>query len=117
MSFITLLQLRQSRILTKCLLEQYLKRYLRCQTKLYCIKHTNHKNAINSKDRAVKRKALKARILEDIKETRKKVEGIIERENIWTVPNLLCVGRMVTSPYLSYLILSQDYQVSLFPFL
>ncbi|KAF7418625.1 hypothetical protein HZH68_001278 [Vespula germanica] len=73
----------------------------------------SHKNAINSKDRTIKRKALKARILEDIKETKKKVEGIIERENIWTVPNLLCVGRMVTSPYLSYLILSQDYQVAL----
>ncbi|KAL2724709.1 putative cardiolipin synthase (CMP-forming) [Vespula maculifrons] len=113
MSFITILQLRQTRILTKCLLEQYLKRYLRCQTKFYCIKHTSHKNAINSKDRTIKRKALKARILEDIKETKKKVEGIIERENIWTVPNLLCVGRMVTSPYLSYLILSQDYQVAL----
>lgn len=113
MNFITILPLKQTRILKKCLLEEYLKRYLRCQAKLYCIKHTSHKNSINLKDRAIKRKALKVRILEDIKRTKKKVEGIIEKENIWTVPNLLCVGRMVTSPYLSYLILSQNYQVAL----
>ena len=73
----------------------------------------NHKKYIAKNERIARRKALRSQILQDIKQTKRKVEEIIEKENIWTVPNLLCMGRIVTSPYLSYLILSQDYQVAL----
>lgn len=71
------------------------------------------RHCIDAKERANRRKALRMRILQDIKHTKRKVEEIIERENIWTVPNLLCMGRIVTAPFLSYLILSQDYQIAL----
>ncbi|CAG9857430.1 unnamed protein product [Phyllotreta striolata] len=47
-------------------------------------------------------------ILQDIRETRDKVKGkveeIVERENVYTIPNFLCVARMALSPYLGYLI-------------
>lgn len=113
MSVFAVLRCRSSKNLTKSLIEKCFKRYLTCQTRLYCTKNTNHKNSIDSNNCTIRRKALKTRILEDIKQTREKVGEIIERENIWTVPNVICVGRMLTSPYLSYLILSQDYQVAL----
>lgn len=37
------------------------------------------------------------------------VEQIIERENIWTIPNILCVSRIIVCPYLGYLILDSNY--------
>lgn len=60
-----------------------------------------------------KRRAIRAKIMNNIRETKIKVESIIERENIWTIPNFLSLGRIVTTPCLSYLIVSHDYQVSL----
>ena len=33
-----------------------------------------------------------------------------QRENIWTVPNLLCVSRIALSPYLCYLVLAAEHQ-------
>ncbi|KAK8383541.1 hypothetical protein O3P69_015774 [Scylla paramamosain] len=60
-------------------------------------------------------------LLEDFKETRAKVkekmDEIVERENIWTVPNLLCVSRIALSPYLCYLVLVADHQWALGLFL
>uniref|UniRef100_A0A146MFG6 cardiolipin synthase (CMP-forming) n=1 Tax=Lygus hesperus TaxID=30085 RepID=A0A146MFG6_LYGHE len=39
-------------------------------------------------------------------------EHIIEREYIWTVPNILCVGRIIVCPYLGYLIVQENYLIS-----
>ena len=66
---------------------------------------------MNGKERIPRRKALKARILRDFQQTKEKVELYIERENIWTIPNFLCISRIITSPYLGYLIVSHEYQV------
>lgn len=56
-------------------------------------------------------------MLSDIKETKQKVKGkveeIIERENIYTVPNLLCVGRILITPYLGMLIIQSDFDLAL----
>ncbi|XP_037802643.1 probable cardiolipin synthase (CMP-forming) [Penaeus monodon] len=56
-------------------------------------------------------------LLDDIKEKKAKVrermDAIIERENIWTIPNLLCVSRIALSPYLCHLVLSADYNWAL----
>ncbi|KAJ8963837.1 hypothetical protein NQ314_005352 [Rhamnusium bicolor] len=56
-------------------------------------------------------------ILQDIKETKnkvkEKVEGIIERENVYTIPNFLCVGRIVLSPYLGMLIVQSEFDFAL----
>ncbi|MCL4123675.1 UNVERIFIED_CONTAM: hypothetical protein GTU68_036946 [Idotea baltica] len=38
---------------------------------------------------------------------------IIERENIWTIPNFLCISRIVLSPYLCYCVLSSHYSFAL----
>lgn len=42
-----------------------------------------------------------------------RVEEIIERENILTIPNLLCVGRGLMAPYLGYVIIEQDYRLAM----
>lgn len=81
--------------------------------RVYC--NTDKKldgNFTDSRERVSRRKALQKKLMRDIRQTKEKVEEIIERENIWTIPNFLCLGRIVTSPYLSYLIVSHDYQVS-----
>src|SRR5436190_14274224 len=114
MSYFTVLRFKQGYDLNKGLIEQCLRQYLMCQSRFYVVERENrYRHCINAKDRTIRRKAWQTRILQDIKHTRRKVGEIIGKENIWTIPNLLCMGRIVTSPFLSYLILSQDYQVRL----
>lgn len=118
MSYFTILCFKRSTISTKYWLEKCLRRYLMYHARVYSTGVSNHhKNCVAKKDRATRRKALKLQVLQDIKLTKRKVEEIIEKENIWTVPNFLCIGRILTSPYISYLILSQDYQVKLLQYL
>lgn len=56
-------------------------------------------------------------ILEDIKETKtkmkEKMEEVIERENVATIPNVLCVTRIILSPYIGYLIIQTDFHQAL----
>jgi len=50
---------------------------------------------------------------EKVKEVREKVESIIERENVFTIPNVLSMGRVVLSPYLGYVIVCGDYPLGM----
>lgn len=68
-------------------------------------------NEVSARKRPLSGKVLRERLIRDIRHTKERMEEVIERENIWTVPNFLCIGRILTSPYLGYLIISQDYQV------
>ncbi|XP_067004765.2 probable cardiolipin synthase (CMP-forming) [Anabrus simplex] len=56
-------------------------------------------------------------ILKDIRDTKNKVkermEEIVERENVWTIPNLLCVSRIAISPYLGYVITQSEFHLAL----
>nr|CAH7719478.1 unnamed protein product [Callosobruchus chinensis] len=56
-------------------------------------------------------------VLKDIKDSKdkvkEKVEEIIERENIYTIPNFLCVARMAISPYLGLLIVQAQFDYAL----
>uniref|UniRef100_A0A182MJ05 cardiolipin synthase (CMP-forming) n=1 Tax=Anopheles culicifacies TaxID=139723 RepID=A0A182MJ05_9DIPT len=56
-------------------------------------------------------------IVRDIRERKEKVkervEEVIERENIATVPNLLCIGRIVASPYLGYVIVQGEFRLAM----
>ncbi|KAJ9591573.1 hypothetical protein L9F63_001927 [Diploptera punctata] len=56
-------------------------------------------------------------LLDDIKQTRDKMrermEEVIERENVFTIPNLLCISRIAMSPVLGYLIVQSDYHLAL----
>ena len=36
-----------------------------------------------------------------------------EKDRVYTIPNLLCVGRIVVCPYLYYAIINGDYKTSL----
>lgn len=72
-------------------------------------------------DVLAKNKALikerQGRLVKDLKDkqtkVRERVEEIIERENILTIPNLLCVGRGLMAPYLGYVIIEQDYRLAM----
>lgn len=59
----------------------------------------------------------KDHIVKDILETKAKVkerfEEVVEKENIYTIPNVLCVTRIVMSPYLGYVILQDNYNLAL----
>ncbi|KFB48918.1 AGAP000843-PA-like protein [Anopheles sinensis] len=56
-------------------------------------------------------------LVRDIRERKDKVkervEEVIERENVATIPNLLCIGRIVASPYLGYVIVQGDFRVAM----
>ncbi|XP_057662772.1 probable cardiolipin synthase (CMP-forming) [Diorhabda carinulata] len=56
-------------------------------------------------------------LLKDIKETKnkvkEKVEEIIERENVYTIPNFLCVARIALTPYLGFLIVQSQFEGAL----
>lgn len=112
MNCFTVLRFGQCTALNKSLIEHCLRRCIPvCQARFYVSENeTRYRQRIEANER-MQRKALRTRIVQNFKRTRRKVEEIIERENIWTIPNFLCMGRIVTSPFLSYLILSQDYQV------
>lgn len=60
-------------------------------------------------------------IVEDIREARHKVkekvrvkmEEVIERENIVTLPNMLTISRMALAPYIGYVIVDADYNYAI----
>uniref|UniRef100_A0A182R230 cardiolipin synthase (CMP-forming) n=1 Tax=Anopheles funestus TaxID=62324 RepID=A0A182R230_ANOFN len=56
-------------------------------------------------------------LVRDIRERKEKVkervEEVIERENIATIPNLLCIGRIVASPYLGYVIVQGEFRLAM----
>lgn len=58
------------------------------------------------KDMRIKKTMVKERV-------REKMEEIVERENVFTIPNLLCVGRGVLAPYLGYVIIEQHYALGM----
>lgn len=56
-------------------------------------------------------------VFQDIKETKnkvkEKVDEIIEKENIYTIPNFLCLSRIILSPYLGMLIVQANFNFAL----
>lgn len=44
---------------------------------------------------------------------KEKMEEIVERENIMTIPNLLSVGRIILAPYVAYVIVQENYQFAI----
>lgn len=50
----------------------------------------------------------KAKVHEKVKE----MEEIVERENILTIPNLLCVARSILAPYIGYVITCGHYELA-----
>lgn len=113
MTYMMLLRLRPYRIVklynwNKCLRNLNNRLYCNADKKLndYQLAKLNRK---------AKRKAFRMQLAQNIRATRAKMEEIIERENIWTIPNFLCIGRIMTTPYISYLIVcSHNYHVRYF---
>ncbi|KAF4520982.1 hypothetical protein B566_EDAN002478 [Ephemera danica] len=78
------------------------------------------KNAFRKKKEELLEKEQRLRktgqnILQDIRDTKEKMRERMEteRENIWTIPNILCVGRIIVSPFLGYLIIQGDFPLAL----
>jgi cardiolipin synthase (CMP-forming) len=58
----------------------------------------------------------KQQIQENIRDTKTKVREkviAIERENILTIPNALCIARIAMCPYLGYVIVQHDYSLAM----
>ena len=55
----------------------------------------------------------KLRVREKVKEKIEEMEEIVERENVLTIPNLLCVGRAAMSPYLAYVVIQGDFNMAM----
>lgn len=66
---------------------------------------------LEKKDDFVKDMRIKKTMVKD--RVREKMEEIVERENVFTIPNLLCVGRGVLAPYLGYVIIQQHYSLGM----
>lgn len=80
-------------------------------------RHNKLKDAIRDKQIILQKTKEKLQtqskfIMDDIKETKSKVRATI-KENVWTIPNMLCMSRIVLSPYLGYLIISGDFEHAL----
>ncbi|CAH2247483.1 probable cardiolipin synthase (CMP-forming) [Pararge aegeria] len=60
-----------------------------------------------------KREHLVKDILETKAKVREKIEEVVEKENVFTVPNILCMTRIAMSPYLGYVILQDNYNLAL----
>lgn len=56
-------------------------------------------------------------IIKDILETKAKVkeriEEVVEKEKVFTIPNILCFTRIAMSPYLGYTIFQENYNMAL----
>lgn len=109
--------------LSKRLLERYLT-----SSAFYCTQVKKSNLAIKTvkssellQEALVKKKQQlqerKQQIQDNIRETktkvRERVEEVIERENIFTVPNALCMGRIIMSPYLGYVIVQGDFSLAM----
>lgn len=55
----------------------------------------------------------KSQMKEKVQEKVKEMEEIVERENIFTIPNWLCVGRAALSPVVGYVIIQEQYMLSI----
>uniref|UniRef100_A0A2M4CID8 cardiolipin synthase (CMP-forming) n=2 Tax=Anopheles darlingi TaxID=43151 RepID=A0A2M4CID8_ANODA len=79
-------------------------------------------SSVNGGNNFLKSKALllqekRIGLVQDIRErkkrVKKRVEEVIERENVVTIPNLLCIGRILASPYIGYVILQSEFQLAM----
>lgn len=55
----------------------------------------------------------KQKFQDNIRGKKSKVEEVILRENILTIPNFLCLSRIVMSPYLGYTIVHGDFTIAM----
>jgi cardiolipin synthase (CMP-forming) len=55
----------------------------------------------------------KQQLQDNIRDKKSKVEEVIIRENIFTIPNFLCISRIAMSPYLGYTIIHADYKIAM----
>lgn len=83
----------------------------------YSKRHYKFKDAIRDKQIILQKTKQKIQtkskfILDDIKETKLKVQDSI-KENVWTIPNMLCMTRIALSPYLGYLIVNGNFEYAL----
>lgn len=81
------------------------------------VKEIINRNKEKLRDTEIRLKEKGQFILRDIKNTKEKVKGtveeIIEKENIYTLPNLLCITRILLTPYLGILIISCKFDYAL----
>jgi cardiolipin synthase (CMP-forming) len=67
----------------------------------------------NIKDKRLRVEEVFEEKKKQLQEKKQQIQEKIERENIYTIPNFLCIGRIAMSPYLGYTIISGNYTLSM----
>ncbi|XP_050667966.1 probable cardiolipin synthase (CMP-forming) [Leptidea sinapis] len=77
------------------------------------VRDIKQKREITSQKFKEKKKVIMKDILKTKAKVREKFEEVVEKENVFTVPNILCVARIAMSPYLGTVILQEEYSLAL----
>ncbi|KAB0803833.1 hypothetical protein PPYR_00803 [Photinus pyralis] len=116
-------------------MNKYLQKHQRFKFQTLCTVHDKGRPPFDSKNvkkeiqsyirqKQIKLKATEQRIkvcgetlrkdfVDTKNKVKEKVEEVIERENIYTIPNFLCVSRILLSPYLGLLIVQAEFHFAL----
>lgn len=73
--------------------------------------HLREKKDVFVKDLRETKSKVRGRVQEKVKQMREDI--IVERENIVTIPNLLCVGRGLLAPVVGYAIVQEQFMLSI----
>ncbi|XP_063831440.1 probable cardiolipin synthase (CMP-forming) [Ostrinia nubilalis] len=77
------------------------------------VRDIKHQKEVTGQKLRVKKEHLIKDILETKAKVKERLEEVVERENVFTVPNVLCVARIAMSPYLGYVILQDNYTLAM----
>ncbi|RVE55329.1 hypothetical protein evm_000227 [Chilo suppressalis] len=77
------------------------------------VRDIKHQKEITEHKLRIKKEHLIKDILETKAKVKERLEDVVERENVFTIPNILCVTRIAMSPYLGYVILEENYTLAL----
>ncbi|GAV00664.1 hypothetical protein RvY_11482-2 [Ramazzottius varieornatus] len=75
-------------------------------------KNLRHQYQKHREDFLLSKERIKLNLRTQRDETVRKVKEMATKENIFTIPNLLCVVRIGLTPYIGYLILHQDFRLA-----
>ncbi|CAH1637662.1 unnamed protein product [Spodoptera littoralis] len=77
------------------------------------VRDIKHQREVTGQKLRVKKEYIIKDLLETKAKVKERFEEVVEKENVLTIPNILCFTRIALSPYLGYTIIHDDYNVAL----
>uniref|UniRef100_A0A2A4J6T2 cardiolipin synthase (CMP-forming) n=1 Tax=Heliothis virescens TaxID=7102 RepID=A0A2A4J6T2_HELVI len=77
------------------------------------VRDIKHQKEVTGQKLRVKKEYIIKDILETKAKVKERIEEVVEKENVFTIPNILCFTRIAMSPYLGYTIFQENYNVAL----